>query len=545
MKYQSLFIVTLALVFAGTSQAQKLDAQIETLLAKQYPADGPGGAIMVTKAGKILYLGGFGKASIELNVNNTAQNVFEIGSITKQFTAVSILMLEEEGKLSTSDKVTKHLTDYPEKNITIHQLLNHTAGVPNYTSLPDWAKVWRLDYTVDEMLDLFKDLPLDFEPGSQWSYSNSGYIVLGAIIEKVSGISYEEFIEERIFKAIGMNHSIYGTKNEIVKNRAQGYDPNTEDGFNNAEYLSLTQPYAAGSIMSTVEDQNTWIHAIKDNTLINEASKKKAWTNYETTQGVKTNYGYGWMFNEVFGNRSIEHGGGIFGFVSSGIYLPEPDVFVSILTNRSGISPENIAVRIAALAMGKSYDNIEPISMSPEELDEYVAVYAFENGTTRTITREENQLYSIRTGGSKFPIYAYAKDQFYFENSLTRLQFTRNNLNKIGAAITKTRGTVEEAKRTNQEIVEKVAIELSASELAKFAGKYELAPGFVLTIRTEKNKIFAQATGQGEFEIYPKSPMRFFVKVVDAEIEFMGNENEEITKLILYQGGRELQGEKI
>ncbi len=534
----------LGLALIVNTYAQNLEKEINKLISEDYSSNGPGGAILVGKAGKILYQGAFGMADIENGIANTPDNIFKIGSITKQYTAVAILMLEEQGKLNTGDLVTKHLPDYPEHGITIAQLLNHTSGIPNYTNMPNFMKDREQEKTTAEMLATFKDAPLDFEPGQQFLYSNSGYIVLGAIIEAVSGESYGSFIEEKIFKKIGMNNTHYGLDTDNYPNMATGYSQGAE-GFEKAMELSMTQPYAAGSIISTVGDQFIWIQAIRDNKLISEASKQKAWTPTTLPDGSSTNYGFGWMMNEVNGSPSIEHGGGIFGFVSSGVYVPGEDVFVSILTNRDGISPDEIAVRAAAIAIGKPYDNPTTIDVPAEKLQEYVAIYEFEDGTTRTITLDGDQLYSQRTGGGKLPIYPYAENKFYFADNFTRLEFKRNNMNKIGSVVTYYRINEAVAKRTNRKITEKVAVIIPEEKLEHLVGNYELAPNFIMKIFIAEGKLMGQATGQGAFELSAKDELHFFLTVVDAEVDFVEAEDGSIESLILHQGGQDIPGKKI
>ena len=266
---------TLRLVLAGlllTQLAQPLFAekttnalppQLDALFADAFPTDGPGASVIVVRDGRTVLRTGYGLADLEHGVPNGAGTVFRIGSVTKQFTAVAILMLAEEGKLSVDDDVTRHLPDYPTHGhkITLEHLLTHTAGVPEYLAIPGFMDDVRDDRTVSEMIDLFKDSELDFEPGSRWSYSNSGYVLLGAVIEKVSGQSYGDFIEQRIFQPLGMHDSSYETHGAIVANRARGYD-NGDEGYVNARYVSMTIPYAAGSLLSTVDDMARWDAAL-------------------------------------------------------------------------------------------------------------------------------------------------------------------------------------------------------------------------------------------------------------------------------------------
>jgi hypothetical protein len=398
--------------------------------------------------------------------------------------------------------------------------------------------------TPDEIMATFKDLPLDFEPGTNFSYSNSGYIVLGAIIEAVSGQEYPDYIEQHIFQKIGMKNTHYGRDDDSYENMAIGYSLGA-DGFEKALEHSMTFPYAAGSIISTVGDQFIWIEAIRNNTLISEESKQKAWANTRLPNGKLTNYGFGWMMNEVNGAPSIEHGGGIFGFVSSGIYVHEKDVFVSILTNRDGVSPDEIAVKVAAIALGKPYVDPPKIEVPTEVLKEYVAIYEFEDGTTRTITEDGGQLYSQRTGSAKLPIYPYAENKFFFTDNFTRLEFKRDNMNRIGSVVTFYRIDEAVARRTDKEIVEKVAVALPVEKLERLVGQYELAPNFIMKIFVNDGKLFGQATGQQAFELSAKDELHFFLTVVDAEIAFVEGEDGSIESLILYQNGQEIPGKKL
>jgi CubicO group peptidase (beta-lactamase class C family) len=232
-------------------------------------------------------------ANLELQVPMSADHVFEIGSITKQFTAVAILMLVEAGKLNVQDEITKYLPDYPTQGhtITIHHLLNHTSGIKSYTSM-DLGAIARTDMSPMEIIDFFKNEPMDFAPGERWLYNNSGYIILGYIIEQVSEKSYEDFVEQNIFKPLGMDNSRYGSKGELIPMRAAGYQT-TQNGYVNAAYLSMTLPYAAGSLMSTVDDLHKWQLALLNNSLISEESKNLAYTDGKLNNGKRMGYGYG------------------------------------------------------------------------------------------------------------------------------------------------------------------------------------------------------------------------------------------------------------
>src|SRR5690606_29278501 len=218
--------------------------------------------VLVARKGEILYQKPIGLANVELGTPMKPDNVFEIGSITTQFTGVAVLMPLEPGTLSPDDDITRFLPAHPTHGhrISIHHLLTHTSGIKSYTELEKWTKEWRRDFTPQEMIDFFKDEPMTFAPGEKYAYNNSAYFILGYVIEKASGMTYEDFIEQRIFTPLGMTNSRYGHKDEITPNRAAGYSSGV--GVVNAPYLSMTQPYAAGSIMSTVGDLYRWNTAV-------------------------------------------------------------------------------------------------------------------------------------------------------------------------------------------------------------------------------------------------------------------------------------------
>lgn len=528
----------------STAHSQVSESQFDKMIEENYPADEPGATILIAKDGEKVYHKAFGTANLELEVPMKTGMVFEIGSITKQFTAVSILMLMEEGKLSLEDDITKYIEDYPTHGhtITIHHLLTHTSGIKSVTSMEEWSKVWRKDYEPKELIEFFKYEPMDFAPGEKYQYNNSAYIMLGYIIEKVSGMTYPEFLEKRIFNPLGMTQSYYGSQKEIIPKRASGYQ-NKENEWYNAEYLSMTQPYSAGSIMSTVEDLFTWHKALQNNTLVKEETIQKAFTNYKLNNGEPIHYGYGWSLNEIDGSRTIEHGGGIFGYTTNAIYLPEEDVYVVMFTNRDDKSPGMISTKIAAEVIGKPYkDKEDRIELDEDYMKSLTGVYEFEDGTTRYIIFEEGQLYSQRKGSRRFRIFPFEKHKFIFEGSLANYEFepTQNGI----TLIFKNRRDESIGKKTDQAIPEKEEKKVDEAILKQYTGEYELQPNFSITITLEDKKLMARATGQDKFQIFPESDTKFFYKVVDAQIEFVANEQGEYDTLILYQAGQELKGHK-
>ena len=263
-----LLILACVLTAITTSVAQQKDAtqltaSFDKILAAQFKNNEPGATALIAKNGKIIYKKGIGMANLELNVPMQVDNVFRIGSITKQFTAVAILQLMEQGKLKLDDEITRFIPDYPThgKKITIEHLLTHTSGIQSFTNMLDYQKRMALDLEPTEIIDHFKNEPMEFDPGTKWNYNNSGYFLLGYIIEKASGKTYAEYLDEHIFKPAGMTNSLYGSDTKIIKNRAGTYSKDVA-GFENAAPINMKQPYAAGAIMSTVEDLYKWHQAV-------------------------------------------------------------------------------------------------------------------------------------------------------------------------------------------------------------------------------------------------------------------------------------------
>jgi CubicO group peptidase (beta-lactamase class C family) len=331
--------------------SQSLESKIDSLLESTFTPEGPGAVFMVAKAGKPIYKKAFGQANLELNIPMNTDNVFEIGSMTKQFTAVSILMLMEQEKLQLDDEITKFIPDYPTqgKRITVHHLLTHTSGIKSFTSMKSLRAIERQDLAPTELLDFFKNEPMDFDPGEEYKYNNSGYVILGYIIEVLSGETYADFVEKNIFQKLEMNSTQYASYSEVIQNRAYGY--HQKDEYVNKNFISLSLPYASGSLMSTADDMLKWNEAIKNHTILKPETAAKAFENYTLNNGDKIDYGYGWNIKLLVGSINYEHGGSIFGFKSMGVYLPKEDIYVIGLSNCDCNSPTALTRDIAKLTL--------------------------------------------------------------------------------------------------------------------------------------------------------------------------------------------------
>ena len=329
-----------------------------------------GGAILVHQKGKTLLKKSYGQASLELEVPMPDNAHFEIGSVTKQFTAAAILKLVEAEKLSLEDDFTQYLKfDTKGRKITIDQLLNHTSGIASYTEIEEFGSLVPQELPRDSLLRILETKDFLFEPGEALIYNNSAYFFLGLIIEKVSGKTYEEYLKETIFEPLGMNHTYYCSTSKVVKDKAYGYDY-SPGGLQQKQYLSHNWPYAAGSLCSTTEDLLTWMTALHSGELLSKAQYQQMTTPKTLNDGTPLRYAMGLTNFSNYGNQEIGHGGGIPGFLSDTKYFPEDDLYIIGLTNTAGPHGGNFFVDniLWKLLDKKEYETVD-LDFDPKEIE--------------------------------------------------------------------------------------------------------------------------------------------------------------------------------
>ncbi|REJ74029.1 MAG: serine hydrolase [Acidobacteria bacterium] len=536
--------------FAKASADEAAAAPYAAVMEKAYDPAEPGAAAIVTRGGEVVYRAARGMADMEHEVALEPDMIFRLGSITKQFTGVAIRLLELEGQLSLDDPLTKFLPDFPQTDepVTVEQLLAHTSGIKSYTGIPGYMdQEIRRDLTVDELIDVFDDEPIDFAPGERHLYNNSGYVLLGAIIEKVTGKSYAEFLQERIFTPLGMAHTHYDDPEQIVDDRVEGYEKEGDE-WRNAPFLSMTQPYAAGSLMSSVDDLARWNRALHGGELMKPEQAKALWTSFTTDDGEEVGYGYGFAIGELRGREMIQHGGGIHGFRTYALYLPQDDVYVAVLANNTdnAKSPSRVAQQLAAIAVGDPFPERKAIELPEETLRRYVGVYRIGEDDTRTVTFADGKLHTQRSGGQRFEILPESETRFFYENTFSYLDFVLGEDGEVSHMLFHPDGA-EEAERadlTDEEVQTRTKIEISAEQAAAYAGTYKMQPGFEMTIRVDGNRVFSQLPGQPEVELFAEATDAFFLEVVDAQVTF-GREDGAVSTVTIHQGGREMPGEKV
>jgi CubicO group peptidase (beta-lactamase class C family) len=391
------------------------------------------GSALVARDKDILLSKGYGCANLEWNIPNTPKTKYRLGSLTKQFTAAAILLLEERGLLKTEDFIGQHLPNAPAtwKNIKIFHLLNHTHGIPNYTQFPEFRAITAFKKTPLEQVQLFIDKPLDFEPGTQYVYNNSGYVLLGYLIEVLSSQTYEAFLQEHVFNPLEMQDSGYDSHSAIIPQRAEGYTKDDVGMVTNAEYLDMSLPYAAGSLYSTTEDLLKWTQGLFSGRLLSLQSLDKM------TQPFKESYGFGVEINRSDDIKMISHIGGINGFNTILIYCPETKASIVVLSNLNtigyvwdiGFLSKNIALKLAALAHGKKvvlpFEKRE-IKIQPNILEQYVGLYETKPNMNLEITLENGQLEARFAEQGPILLLAESETVFYAKIPDIGLKFLKN-----------------------------------------------------------------------------------------------------------------------
>lgn len=566
------FIVTNTVAF-GQSKIEQIDKLISTY--KEYGKFN--GSILVSDQGQVIYKKGFGMANMEWDIPNQPNTKHRLGSITKQFTAMLILQLVAQGKLDLQVPISKYLPDYPKTNgdiITTHHLLTHTSGIPNYTAFPKFMEdESRNPYTPTEFIEKFADSALNFKPGEKFSYSNSGYFLLGVIIEKLSGKSYAQMLQDKIFTPLNMQDTGYDNHGDILKNRATGYEKQGGE-YINSNYIDMTIPYAAGSMYSTVEDLYKWDQALYTTSLLPKDYMTLYFKPYIASGNA--HYAYGWVVgNNKIGKSTdsiyvIGHGGGINGF-NTNISRTTANNSLVVLLNNTGRAPLNdMTNAIRGILHGKAYDM--PKKSVANAVMAVIEAKGIDAGISHFNTIKDAENYSLSEsemntigyqlmGSDKveaankvfqliteiFPTSSNAYDSF--GESLMKLRKNDQaikNYRKSIALNPNNLNAIEYLKKLGDDVSDlEKKVKVSNAILERYIGKYELMPGFILTVTKEGNQLKTQATGQPVFDVFPTSENEFYLKVVNAQLVFNKNDAGDVDSVTLFQGGREITGKQL
>lgn len=539
----SLLVLALNVNAAPAALPGKADvaAYAEQLLAEAYPADGPGAAVLVARGDEVIYRGARGLASVELKVPLSPDQSFRIGSVTKQFAAAGLLKLIDAGKVSLDDPLSKFLPDYPNgAKITVRQLLNHTSGIKSYT---DIAGVMdgpiRQDLSTAALVAMFKDQPVDFAPGEKWAYNNSGYVLVGAVIEAASGKSWDAQLTESVLAPSGLKHTVYGADDRLIAGMARGYTVRDEH-VAPAAFLSMTQPHAAGALVSTVDDLHRWNRALHGGKLLSAES----YTAMTTPAGkaAESKYGFGIERGTLRGHELLQHGGGIFGFSSHLLYVPDAQLSVVVLQNADVTAngkgdPGDLATVLGAYALGDPYPEAKPIEVSAETLKGAEGVYRIDADNTRVLRVVDGKLTSQRTGGFVSPLIPTATDTYFFEGSRNWFKLERDASGKITGMRMYPEGEGEGvvAALTDEPLPSaRASMALSREQLQRVAGIYR-SSGMNMKVFLVGEQLKTQLDGQPAFDLFAETPSKFFLTVVDATLTF-APESGAATSVTLHQG---------
>jgi CubicO group peptidase (beta-lactamase class C family) len=451
-----LSLLIIAPAWSQTSPSKDSSA-LERLLNETFPADSPGAAVLVVHNDAVLLRKGFGMANLELKVPIDPGQVFRIGSITKQFTAVAILQLVAAGKIKLDEDVSTYVPDFPAvgHKVTIAQLLNQTSGLPSYTDEKTWLTTWRQDLKPGDLLAFTKGKPPLFTPGTDWAYSNTNYILLGEVIAKVSGESYVSYLQTKLLDPAGMQHSQFDNTEDVIPGRVPGYAVAGPKKWKNAAYLSMTHPYAAGALASSVDDLWKWDKALSAGSLIDMKLLAQAYSDTVLPDGRSTGYGYGWGIGTLGPLKTIEHGGGINGFSGYEMKVPDAGLYVAILSNNEAAAPlvgtGVLASRVARAVLGDTND-AKSVTVEPDTLKNFVGVYRLKGNGKRAVTMVDGKLFVQRTGGPKSPsLVPIAENEFVLKDFGIRFRFTRGHDGHVDALVVKPRvGMDEVCPRVNE-----------------------------------------------------------------------------------------------
>jgi CubicO group peptidase (beta-lactamase class C family) len=541
----------LAPALSAMAEMPSPEKEADALFSPLIKANDPGLAVLVAQDGKILFEKGYGLADREHQVAVTPETKFRIGSITKQFTAAAILKLQEEGKLSVNDKLPKYIWDYPRGDeVTLHHLLTHTSGIHSYTSKPGFMEQVTNATTTEQLIKSFQNDPYDFDPGAKWSYDNSGYILLGDIVEQVSRKSYAAFLRENFFQPLGMTNTGVYSSDLALTHEALGYS--FQDGkFGRAVNWNMSWAGGAGALYSTVEDLYRWNEGVFNGKVLNAASLKAAFTPVKTKENKDDDsgdgYGYGWIVGKRRGLQEIWHNGGLNGFSSSLLRLPKENFTVAILANSEPeapkVAPGELARKLVDIYLG---DKLAPLPLanmdvSPKAFEAVAGRYDF-GGPILTVTKEGDHLFAQLSGQQKQEIFPTSETDFFWKVVEAHITFVKDKDGKVVKAIHHQNGLTINAPRL--EDLREAQVDSAAYD--SVVGKYDYGQGkAIMTVTRDGNRLFAQLTGQPKFEIFPKSETEFFWKVVDAQVTFVKDDKGEVTKAIHHQGGRSFDAPKI
>lgn len=532
-----LFILLVALATQAAPQASphavrpaskaEIARYAEQLLIDDYATNGPGAAVIVARGNEILFRGARGVSDVARATPLSAEDQFKIGSITKQFAAAGLLKLVEAGKVSLDDPLSKFIKDYPNGDrITVLELLNHTSGVRSYTDIQGMNDPLPESTTTAQLIDSFKHAKPEFAPGTSWAYDNSGYVLVGAVIEAASGMSWHAYLQETLLQPLGLTHTGYAADPAVAVRQVHGYA--LSDNGKSVPAVGTFAVHADGALVSNVDDLLSWNRALHKGRVLTSDSYRKMIT--PVGKAALEQYGFGLWHTTLRNHEMIGHSGHISGFSAYLLYLPESDISVVILQNMNraaGVTdPGENARRLAAFAIGEPYRTPTPIAVKPATLQQAQGVYGvdppgpqeFSIQGARVLRVIDGKLTFAHTGTKRSELIPIATDVFQSTENFDRLRLVRD----ARGAVTGIRFFQEgegEGRLLPRVATLPSSIVLSRAALERVAGNY-LGDGVKLGLVIDGKRLKAELPGQPAFYLIAESPNKFFLAEGDVTVEF-------------------------
>ena len=511
----------------------------------------PGFSVIVSREGKELFCRGYGLARVKAGVAAGPETPFRIGSVTKQFTSAAILKLQEDGKLNVSDRLSKFFPGFPRGGeVTLHHLLSHTSGIHSYTSDPGFLKGVTKPVKAADLVEQISKAPFDFDPGRHLNYSNSGYFLLGMIVEKASGQPYGEYLQEKFFKPLGMKNTGVHQRGSEPAGEAYGYT-RKESGYRRALDWDMSWAGGAGALYSTVRDLDRWNEGLFALKVLNKKSLELAFTPVKPLgsglalprKGGKLFYAYGWIIQSHRGLREVAHSGGLHGFQSYLARYPEEKLTVAVLANAEfspGAKARVLAELWLSTVMEPRLERKEKKGIAGKSYEDYAGRYDYGSGVMM-VEREGDRLFAQLGLQPRFEIFPAGGDEFFWKVVEARVKFERDKAGKVTRILHTQGGAVIKAPRLTRQVVVKV----DPAIYDAYLGRYDYGGGQTLTVTRDGDKLMGQMTAQPKLLLLPRSKKEFFFKMVNAEVTFVSGPGGKVTGLEHLQGEKTIKAPRL
>lgn len=537
-----------ALVQPADVRVGDFKSTADALLAAAYPADGPGAAVIVTRGGRVIYSKGRGLANVEARRPITADTGFRLGSIVKQFTAAVVLKLVDEKKISLDDPISRFFPDYPQPSAaaTVRQLLNHTSGIQDFSKIPGWIVNNRhRPWTTAELLAVSRDLPARAQPGHAWEYNNGGYVLLGAIIEKVTGQAWHEALSERVTRPLHLRSIAYAVPSDITPEAARGYTE--RNGRQQPVQLShMSVAHAAGGLQGSVNDMARWARALHHGRVVSPALYQEMIRPARLADGSTEPYGFGLRLREIRGRAALVHGGAGGGLDTDSAYIPSEDLFVAVFANSDdpATDPSTLVSRLAALALGEPIPSFSRVDIDRNAVAPLFGVYSAERGPPRRFFARDGK-YHIARGDDERELIPAGDDRFFLgSEGLVWLRFARRADGSHLLEVHSPEASKPELAVRTGPIPADAEVTVAPAILQSYVGTYPTDAGPTATVAMGDNGWLTIQLNGPPLPMRPVSQTEYMVDRARSRVVFHP-ENGQVNRLTIHRGARVLTGRRV